>query len=809
MVRHFLNIAWRQMLAQKLHSAINIIGLATGICCFLLILLLAKYEMNYDKDFANYRNIYRVSQNVTANDGSPSLHFAGAAPQVAGFLKQDFSEIQHAARIRTVQAKIVRDVEIYYEDAALVDNDLFRIFDFTWLQGNAETALLEPGSAVLTRALAQKHFPDRNAVGEYLDLGDGRQVQITGVIDDLPNDTHLALNLLISMESAASFFGPKALENWSMPLYHSYVLVSGNPGSFATKVAAQSKDFFNRYAGNGAGDYFSTAVMPLEDVHLRSNRDGELSPPGDIALVYSFILIAVFILCIACINFLNLSTVRAGHRAKEVGVKKALGIKKATIRVQLMVESILIALCSLVIAWLLAELALPYFNDFTGLSLEVSDLAGTLTAPALALIAIVVGVLAGSYPAFYIAAFEPAPVLKGIYTRGKAASVFRKSLVTFQFFSVVILLIVTLTAYLQLGYLRAIDLGYDKDQIMVLRSEGGESIGDSWQTLRNELTKDAGITDLTFSSVVPGERVRTNYFIQYQGGQDRRGMPVVAVGYDFFKTYGMRVLAGREFSEAFADAPTATQNGETTGRYVINATAARQLGWAPEDALGKWIEVTCCGYGRGEVIGVVDDVYFESQLYPISPLIFTLPARGFASLTEVSVRVGTQDLTRTLEHIDTSWKRVYPQGVLSRSFMSDDFEQLYDKQQRQATIFTLATILGIFVACIGLLGITWFIAEQRKKEIGIRKVLGGSNTSIVMLFITEFLKLVGVAILLGWPAGYLIGSYWLEGFATSISIDLNILIASASIVLALAALTVGGVAGNAARRLPIVSLRND
>lgn len=809
MVKHFFNIAWRQMLAQKLHSAINILGLAIGICCFLLILLLAKHEMSYDKDFAEANNIYRVSLDVLPTDGSPSLHFAAAAPQVVEYLKQDFAEILHAARIRTVQARIVREVEIFYEDAALVDNDLFRIFDFTWLEGNADTALREPGSAVLTRSLANKYFTGRSAVGQYLDLGDGRQLVITGVIADLPDNTHLDLHLLISMASATDFFGAGALENWGMPLYHSYVLVAENARGFAATVAAQSKDFFDRYAGQGGGDYFRTTVMPVPDVHLRSNRDGELSAPGDIALVYSFILIAVFILFIACINFLNLFTVRAGQRAKEVGVKKALGIEKSTIRLQLIVESVLMALCSLVLAWLLTELALPRFNDFTGLTLAVADLAGAFTVPALVLIATIVGILAGSYPAFYIAAFEPAPVLKGIYTRGKAASIFRKSLVTFQFFSVVILLIVTLTAYLQLDYLRAVDLGYDKDQIVILRSEGGEPVGDSWQTLKNELERDPGIVDLTFSSVVPGERITANYFIMFQGGQDRRSIPITPVSYDFFSTYGISMLAGREFSAEFADAPLVPNGEATSSRYILNATAARQLGWTPEEAVGKWVEVTCCGYARGEVIGVVDDVYFESQLYLISPVVFTLPPRGFGTLTQVSVKVGTQNLPATLEHIDRVWKQLYPEGVLARSFLNDEFDQLYETQQKQATIFTLATVLGIFVACIGLLGITWFIAEQRKKEIGIRKVLGGSNASIVGLFIADFLKLVGIAIVLACPAGYVIASYWLEGFATSIELGLNIFMASGLVVLVLAALTVGGVAGNAVRKLPIFSLRND
>lgn len=809
MFRHFIDIAWRQMLAQKLHSAINIVGLAIGICCFLLILLLARHELSFDRGYANHASIYRVSQDVLPPDGSPSLHFAGAAPQVAEYLKSDFAEIRAAARIRTADLKLVQGVDVYYEDAAFVDNSLFNIFDFTWLDGNPDRALAEPDTAVLTRALADKYFPDGSALGKTLSLGDGRQLTVTGVIADLPDNTHLALNLLVSMESIAGTYGPGALQNWSLPMYHSYVLVDAGSGDFAARVEAQSQDFFNRYAGEGAGDFFRTTVLPLTDVHLRSNRDGELSPPGDIALVYSFILIAVFILVIACINFLNLSTVRAAQRAKEVGVKKALGIEKKVIRAQLIVESILMAFCALLLGWGLAELALPYFNGFIQLDLRIHDLAGIWTVPALLLIAVVVGIFAGAYPAFYIAAFEPAPVLKGIYTRGKAAALFRKSLVTFQFGAVVILLIVTFTAYLQLDYLRNIELGYDKEQVVILRSEGGEPLGESWGTLRNELANHPGVVGITASAVVPGERVTSNYFIEYQGGTERRSMPVTDINYDFFRTYGIAQIAGREFSADFADVPGGRDAPQGSSRYILNETAVQQLGWSSEDAVGKWLEVTCCGYTRGEVIGVVADVYFESQLYPVSPLLFALPPRGFGALTAVSVKVSGQNLPATIEHIESTWKKIYPQTLLSLSFLDAQFELLYQKQQKQTTIFTLATALGIFVACLGLLGITWFIAEQRKKEIGIRKVLGGSNLSIVTLFIADFIKLVGIAIVLAFPLGYMIASYWLEGFANSIDLGVGIFMASAAVVLLLAALTVGGVAANAARMLPVFSLRND
>ncbi len=783
------------------------IGLAVGLACFILIGLFVRHELSYDRQFAKADRTYRVSRDFLPTEMSKSAYLATAASKVAPLLKEEFPDVEQVARLMVANGGLRRPGgEALLEDAiGSADPELFEIFDFEWLRGDPRTALTDPASIVLTASAARKYFGDEDPMGKTLINLRPFEMQVTGVIADLGDATHLRFSALTSLKSFAVMFGTERFDNWYANAFYTYALMKA--GTSAESIRRGSGDFFERRFQEGSSRWTRLDVTALRDIHLRSHKENEMRVPGSAATVQTFVAIALFILALACINFMNLATARSTQRAKEIGVRKVVGAERGQVVAQFLAESVLMAGIALVLSLALVELVLPVFNALLGTSLAVDYFDDPRQLALLGGVTLVTGLLAGSYPAFYLAAFEPGKVLKGDVTRGGGAATFRKALVVLQFAISIALLIATAVVYQQVRFARSIDLGFDKDRVVIVDGSGSQ-----WEALKREWLATPEIAQVTASNLVPGME-NTNALSFRAEGHDAGGVTNLWVDYGFFETYGIGVVAGRTFDERFADRPLGpeAQGGPTAGTYVINELAAQRWGWTPEEAVGKWLENADggnTGTVRGLIVGVVKDVYFESIRSTIEPTVYLIPPEGTQfALQYASLRVTGRNLAQTLDYIDTKYAQFRPERPVSRHFLDQDFEALYQSENRQAQMFTFFSALAVGIACLGLFGLASFTTERRTKEIGIRKTIGGSVADIVLLISGEFGKLVLVANLVAWPVAYFLMQRWLASFAYRIDMSVWVFVASAVCAFMIACLTVGSVAARAASTKPINALR--
>ena len=818
MLRNYLTIALRHLSTHKLYSAINIVGLAVGLTCVILIATFVRHELSFDKSWKNSGSIYRISRDFYGGEGSPALFLAANAPQVVPLMKNDFPDVIEAgARIFGGRLLVARDDQAFYEsNFRLTDPDLFRIFDFEWQAGDPATALAEPFTVVLTESMAVKYFGDEDPMGQTLTVENQMPVKVTGVVADLPENTHLKFEFLASLETMRTAFGDGFFENWGSNNFHSYFLL--REGHSIEELESQFVAFMNKHYREGADAWTGLTAFPVEDIYLKSDREFEYSPEGSMNAVYTFGAIALFILLIACINFMNLSTARSAQRAKEVGMRKVMGASHRQLVLQFLGESILLALIAVVIAVALAELLLPGFNAMIDRELSFPYLSDARVVAALIGLALFVGIAAGSYPAFYLSAFRPAPVLKGDFTRGAGGAVFRKILVVAQFAISIALIIATAIVFAQMRYAGGLDLGYQKEHVVVLQGSARGGLGSQWEAMRERFVANPQIVSATASNLVPGNQNTNSFGVRYEGGDpEGRGMPFMLVDFDFFETYDIDVLAGRTFSREFGTDVSIMpdeENPMTNGAYVVNRMAARQMGWSPDEAIGKWFEVArardFAQSVRGPIIGVVEDIYFESVHTAQKPVVYLIaPPNLFGSpwRRAASLRLTGTDIAATLAAIDETWAEMAPDLPLKRRFLDDSIEALYQDEARQARMFTAFSGLAVFIACLGLFGLASFTTERRTKEIGVRKVFGGSVMDIVRLLTGEFSRLVLLANLIAWPLAWYFMRDWLANFAYRIDMSPWVFLGSALLALVIAWLTVGGLAARAASVRPALALR--
>jgi putative ABC transport system permease protein len=815
MLKSYLLTALRNLLAQRLHSAINIAGLSIGLASFVLIGLFVRYELGYDGFFANADRIYRISRDYYATGGAPDRVPASANAPIAPALLEDFPEIDAVARIFGGGALLERGDLVYLEAGfRWADGALFEIFDFEWLAGDPATALAEPRSIVLTERLARKYFRDLDPVGQTLIADHNAPLTVTGVIADLPQNTHLDFDALGSLTTLAALFGPEMLERWNaLTDFHTYFLL--REGVPIESIESRIPAFIERRIAPDATASSGMTVMNIRDIHNRSTRDEEWKPAGNLTIVYGFAAIALLILTIACINFMNLATARAAKRAKEVGVRKALGAARRELVVQFLGESVLTAVIAMLVAAVAVELLLPSYGAFIERPLELTYFGAGGVAPWLAGIAVLVGLVAGSYPAFYLSAFNPERVLKGdVHRLGGTA--FRNVLVTAQFAIAIALLIGTAVVHRQTSFARDLDLGFNKEQIVLLTAPPQFGLGPQWQALRQELSAAPGVRAVTASHYPPFAFDDNHFTVRPRGSAGIRRIQYMAVDYDFFETYEIDMVSGRSFSRDFStDAMGAPDNPfGRRGAFVLNESAARLLGWSPQEAVGATVELgldeTFMAVLPLPVIGVARDTHFQSVEVPVRPLIFVLtpePVPPINRLDSAAIRIAAGDPTRTLERIDAAWREFVPQLPVSRHFLDEDFDALYRSHARQAQMLSYFSALAVAVACLGLLGLAWFTTERRTKEIGIRKVIGGTVWDVVGLFTAEFSKLVLIANLIAWPVAYFVAQQWLAGFAYRIELGLLPFVGAALLALLVACATVGAVAARAAAAKPLQALR--
>ena len=809
MIKNYLKIAWRNLVRNKTFSIINLAGLAIGLACFLLIALYVLDELSYDKFNLNADRVYRVNSDIRFGGGN--LHAALSSDMTGQVMKKDYPQVEQYTRIYNSNgAKLIKKGNSYINEpnVAHVDSTFFEVFTFPAIAGNTRTALNEPNTVVITEAAAKKYFGATDVIGKTIETNDDGSTlyKITAVIKDMPHNAHFNYDLLFSMKNLHYQWGQFTSHN-----FHTYLLLAKGTDYKAFKknfdtyinkyilpyvqqfVKIKSMDEFKK-----AGNKLEYSLIPLPKIHLYSDLSYELAPNGNIQFVYIFSIVALFILVIACINFMNLTTARSSNRAKEVGIRKVLGTERKELMVQFLSESTLMVFLSLIIAVVIAWFVLPLFNDVSAKSMHVESLFSPLILPLLIALPFIVGLIAGSYPAFFLSGFKPIEVLKGKLKLGTTSWRLRSVLVVFQFTTSIFLIIGTIVIYKQLNYIQTKDIGFKKDQVLIIN--GAYALNNNADAFKNDVLQMNGVSIGTMSAFLPvnnSSRNDQSYFkeatIDVKNGFDMQNW---AIDYDYIKTMGMQIIKGRNFSKDF---------GSDSSAVIINETTAKILG--VDNPVGKKIYTTdnnnkLIPYN---IIGVVKNFNYESLRQDIGPLGFFLGKNtGLATF-----KVNTANINGLLNQIENKWKALAPGMPFSYRFLDDSFNEMYRAEQRVGKIAMIFSVLAILIACLGLFGLATFIAEQRTKEIGIRKVLGASVQGIAKLLSKDFIKLVVIAFVIATPLGWWFMQKWLQEFVYRINISWWVFAVAGFAALMIALVTVSFQAIKAAIANPVNSLRTE
>jgi putative ABC transport system permease protein len=799
MFKNYLKIAYRNIKRHKGYSLINISGLAIGMACCILILLFVFDELSYDRFHENHDRIYRVTRKWLNEDGVVSLHLGHVAPPIAPLLANDFPDIIHAVRMLRIGRPLVGRGSTFFEESRFffAEEDIFKIFTFDMTAGDPQTALRDPLTMVITEEMAEKYFGAEDPIGQPLTIQVDNQkaeLTVTGIIKPMPHNSHFHADFLGSFKTYEALVGDREMQNWASNNYATYLLMPKNYDIMRLKNRLDP--FINRHMEEGVSARTKLQLQRLTDIHLHSHLDSEIEPNSDITYVYIFSIIACFILLIACINFMNLATARSAGRAREVGLRKVVGAQRTQLVRQFLSESIITACISLVIALGIVFLALPEFNRFVGRNLSLNMGEDLSLFVYLILIAIIVGFASGAYPAFFLSAFKPVRVLKGILDQGKKGLSFRTVLVLFQFSTCIILIICVGVVSGQLNFMRTRNLGFDQEHVVVLPSS--PAMVSRLEAFKSRLLENSNILSISAAKRVPSGRLLDSAGAAVLSGETRQPITFriaqLRVDHDYIPTLKMEMAAGRNFSrEMGTDAAQA---------FILNETAAKRIGWkSPLEAIGKGF-----GYGRrkGQVIGVVKDFHFESLHQEISPIVMFLSS---TDLSQISIRISPQNIPQTMAFLKDIWSEMRPNYPFSYYFIDENFDQLYKSEENLHRIFSYFAFLSVVIGCLGLFGLASYSAERHTKEIGIRKVLGASVTGLAFLLSREFTKWVLLANVIAWPAAYLVMSWWLQNFAYRSGIGLGTFLLAGSLAWAIAFLTVSYQAIKASLADPIKALK--
>ena len=799
MLKNYFKLTLRHLLKYRTYSFINIAGLAVGMACCMLILLYVRDELRYDRFHERAKRIYRLTLS-TSEDGQPTNANTSFAQGLA--LAAEFPEVEAVVRFRKMgwgEKRVFArgDNRFYEERFFFADKNAFAVFSFPFLFGDPQTALAEPFSIVITEAMSQKYFGHGNPLGETISLdpyndGGFADYKITGVLKNLPHYSHIKFDFLASFASQKDLAEMEGRRGWGLESVFTYVLLK--PAISAENVRAQLPAFLEKHVGKE--HWYSLHLQPLTDIRLHSKLRAELEPNGDIAYIYIFSAIAAFILLIACINFMNLATAQSAQRAREVGMRKVVGAVRAELVKQFLIESICLSLFALALAFILIEAALPLLNGIVDKAIAI-EYATNLPFIAIMLgLALFTGVVAGSYPAFFLSSSRPIESLMGKTGGGrKAATVLRKGLVIFQFAISVILVVCTIVVYYQMQYIRSKNLGFDREVIVV--APLNDQIRNSYQSVKHALLEDSNLLAVTATEQVPAKAGNgAGYKVE---GLEPDGHTRFFVDHDFLKTYGIGLAAGRDFDEKIST--------DAASAFLINEAFVRTTQWkSPAEALGRSINMSHGGEDyAGKIVGVVKDFNISSFRETVWPLVINI--MPMAKLNFVSFRIAPHDVATTLEHLGSVWSKFAPSYPLDYYFLDDDFARLHQADQQLGRVFQAFAWLAIGIACLGLFGLAAFTAERRIKEIGVRKVLGATVTSVVALLSKDFIKLVVLANLMAWPLAWYAMNQWLQSFAFRIEMEWWIFALAGGVALLIALLTVSTQAIKAALANPVEALR--
>ena len=796
MLKHFYTSAFRALWKNKGISVLNMAGLALGLTSFLLVTLYVIDEIRYDRYNTHQDRIFRVNTELKYNDAITS--FAVAAPPLGEELVNNFPEVENAARLMPLRnVRFRKDGDIVREDRVVyADSDIFTIFTLPAIHGNPASALIAPHGIVITESVAKRYFNSTDVIGKTIaQVDDTTLFEVGAVIKDMPSQSHFHADFFLSLASNASARNT----NFNQFTFHTYLLLK--PGANPSALEAKFPPFLRKHLSNNmdmdkfetGGNYIRIGLIALNDIHLHSNRQRELEGNGDIRYVYIFSAVAILILFLACVNFMNLSTARSANRAREVGVRKALGSLRQTLIAQFLAESILLTLISIVAACIFAWLLLPVFNQISGKSILITLEDLRWLVPVLTGLTFVVGILAGFYPAFFLSRFQPIDVLKGKLSTGFKGNRLRSILVVFQFSTSTFLIIGTFGISHQLLYILNKDVGFDRELVLSIKYV---SVLENPGTLKEQVKALSGVKNASLSGYLPtgGSRWSNGISVSGKGALLSEYWLVDA---DYVPTMGMTLVAGRNFSEQLATDSSA---------IIINETAARMLGFS-NPPLNEVIHV---GYAPGiknfNVIGIVKDFNFNSLRENITPLVMIT---GYDWSASLNVRVEEGRLEPVLGHVKERWKALMPNQEFDYSFMNQDFEAIYRTELRMENLFMIFASLAIVIACLGLFGLSAYATEQRNKEMSIRKILGATMANLMATLLLDFIKPVLIAVLITIPLAWLAMEEWLQTFAYRQTMPgWTFIVAGLSAVI-IAVVTIGFQCAKAALVNPAESLRSE
>jgi putative ABC transport system permease protein len=796
MIKHYLLAALRSFRKNKAYSLLTIMGLTLGVFCALVIFLFVHDELTYDS--MHQGNIFRLNAAYHLPKNGGFEQYAASGPVVGEMIAKDFPEVDQVVRFRKIENAIVEKPGTYdreYETIVAADSNVFRVFNFSFIEGDPQTALLEPMSLVISKSVAEKYFKRTDVVGESLRLPDDSILfKITGVMENPPSNTHLRFNMIFSFETLKRMH--YHLDSWWNYSFHTYLALKPDINS---KALEEKIKFISRKYIPDQEDYSDYkqeySLTPLSNIHLYSNLRTELESNSKASYVYTFLVIGVFILLIACINYMNLATAKAAMRAKEIGLRKVAGAFRTQLVGQFLGESFLMTLLAVLLSVTLVFITLPVINNFLGR--ELTLIANPSFWLGIILVTLMASILAGSYPSLFLSAFKPVEVLKGNFRTSSRGNLLRRSLVVFQFAISIFLISGTLIVYNQLTYLQEIHLGFDKERIVVIPTRFVANAERDFKLLKEELKKAGSVFSATLSSCVPGKEMGNNV-VRLGWSEDAKwsDMRFLGVDHDFVEFYDLNIMEGRDFDESFPS--------DEKEAFMLNESGMRRLGWNnPKEAVGqklKWQDRT------GFVIGVVKDFHFMSANVAIEPFIMVMNKPW--SVGYLSLKIGPGKLDESIRQVKNLFEATLPDKIFEYSFLDEDFDKQYKSEERFMTIFTFFACVAIAIACLGLYGLAMFIAEIRFKEIGIRKVLGATSSAIAVLMSGDFIKLVALAFLIATPFAFWVMNQWLGTFPYKEEINLMTFLISGLAAIAIAVLTVASQSVKAAKANPIDSIRN-
>jgi len=796
MFNNYLKITVRNMRKYKGYSFINIAGLSIGMACCILIFLYVREETSYDNYHKDKDRIFRIGTIFKTKTFEGT--WAAVGPPVGMVLEKDFPQVEHVARIRRYRNPLIEKENImYYENSAFfADNSLFNILTIPFLHGDPGAALVRHNTAVLSERIAQKYFDSENPLGKTLTI-DSEEFEITGVIENPPSNTHIRHDILISILTLKK---RRPFQNeWGWTNFNTYVKLKStvNSSEFETLIRNLENNYVTGEQIEKRGWTNTYFLQPLTRIHLYSNYQMETEIPGNPVYVYITAITGFLILAIACINFMNLATAKFANRAKEVGLRKVIGAQRRQLIIQFLGESLLMSFIAFIFSFIIAGAVLPFFNTISGETFTVTDLRQPETLVVSSLLIIFIGLAAGSYPAFYLSMFTPGVILKTGRGTTAGSAALRKILVVGQFTISIILLIGTITVYKQISYMKNKNLGFEKEQKLFFQLGENVSSNNMYNAVKAEFIQIPGVHGTAVSSGVPGYGI-LGWQTRIEGTEDDKQQLVdyLFIDPDFIPLFKLKIAAGRAFKEDIRSDLDVT--------YIINETAVKAFGWqSPEEALNKRLT---SGVFKGQVIGVVKDFHLSGVQAPVSPLALIFRPRVFRLMT---LTVNTEEMENTIALIKEKFRELYPNRLFSYRFVDETFNNYYSSEERTGKLFSTFTCLGIFISCLGLFGLASYTAEQRTKEIGIRKVLGASIPEVVLLLQKEFIKWVAAAVIIAVPVAYFVMHKWLNNFAYRINPGFGVFILSSVLVLVVAVLTVSYRAVNASCANPVEALRSE